>query len=436
MDEKFLHHIWDGGHLKPELKTVSGKSLRIGYQGQYNTNRGPDFLNCGIVLDASGIRGDVEIHQQTSDWHAHNHSEDHHYNNVILHVVYHHNGARNLTIKENGETVEILELEKQLSEDIDMLIRDHQPRLPQGRPAYCDLLSALDKDRLEMTLRDMGLKRMQGKVRRFNASLMFSDFDQILYEGLFEAMGYDKNKTAMLSLAQEIPLAKLLSWQNEGLPALDTLAIFAISSGLLPKSSKLVPASLADILNQAWETQNRFSVMLDINWQLFRIRPANHPIFRMLALIPMLSAYGTEGLMTSFLRLLHPRLAAAQRDKAFEQMFSETTLPGAESLYRPGKAVLNSIYVNVCLPLFYLWGQKTGNEELLNQTQTAYINHKGLSENYLTRLMAKHIDPAYQKLVNTKAIYQQALIELHQRFCKYHFCDECRKQRLTPSHGA
>ncbi|HQB97513.1 MAG TPA: DUF2851 family protein, partial [Candidatus Cloacimonadota bacterium] len=45
MEERFLYHIWDEGHLIPELRTVSGKSVRIVYQGQYNTGRGPDFKN-------------------------------------------------------------------------------------------------------------------------------------------------------------------------------------------------------------------------------------------------------------------------------------------------------------------------------------------------------------------------------------------------------
>lgn len=429
MDERFLHHIWDGGHLKSDLLTVSGKTLRIGYNGQYNTNRGPDFLNVGMVLDGVAIRGDVEIHQQTTDWHAHNHFEDPYYNKVALHVVYKHTGGRDLTVKENGEAIEILELKDQLSEDIEKLLREHEPRLPKGRPSYCDLLSALDKDRLEMTLRDVGLKRFMSKTRRFNASLLFSDFDQIIYEGLFEAMGYDKNKTAMLALAQEIPLARLLEFLDLGYEKIDLLAVFSISSGLLARSSKLVPASLIELLERSWEAQNRFSARLSIDWQLFRVRPANHPIYRLMALIPMVAAYGKEGLMNEMLRILSPRLDQKRRETAFEEVFRSTTLPGAEKFPRPGHAVLSSIYVNICLPVFYLWGQKTGNAVIMDQVQAAYLSHKGLASNHLTRLMGSHTDPRYQKLIDSRAVYQQALIELHQRYCRFHYCDECRAQR-------
>lgn len=43
MEERFLYHIWDAGHMRNELRTVSGKSVQVKYQGQYNTNRGRTF---------------------------------------------------------------------------------------------------------------------------------------------------------------------------------------------------------------------------------------------------------------------------------------------------------------------------------------------------------------------------------------------------------
>lgn len=117
MEERFLYHIWDAGHMQNELRTVTGKSVQVKYQGQYNTNRGPDFRNALIEISGELLRGDVEIHLNSNDWIAHNHHEDHYYNQVILHVVLNSNG-KSQTIKENGEPVEILELKNQLSQDI------------------------------------------------------------------------------------------------------------------------------------------------------------------------------------------------------------------------------------------------------------------------------------------------------------------------------
>jgi len=181
MEEKFLYHIWDESHLATDLKTVSGKDLKIHYQGQFNTFRGPDFVNAIISLDGEDLQGAVEIHQNTQDWLKHNHHEDVYYNQVILHIVLNHNSIQPYTMKENGEFIEILELKNQLSEEIQKLITDIGDRKLSSGNDYCDLLSAIDNDRLFSILTLYGKQRFMSKVRRFNASLAISDFDQVLY---------------------------------------------------------------------------------------------------------------------------------------------------------------------------------------------------------------------------------------------------------------
>jgi hypothetical protein len=108
MDEKFLYHVWDAGHLRSELRTVSGKPVKILFPGQFNTFRGPDFINAILNLDGHDVQGAIEIHQSTLDWQRHHHQEDHYYNSVVLHVVLNHNGELPQTQKENGEWVDIL----------------------------------------------------------------------------------------------------------------------------------------------------------------------------------------------------------------------------------------------------------------------------------------------------------------------------------------
>ncbi len=124
MDEKFLYHIWDEGHLVPNLKTVSGKDLKVNYQGQFNTFRGPDFVNAIISIEGEDLQGAVEIHKNTQDWIKHSHQEDVFYNQVILHIVLNNDSPSPFTMKENGELVEILELKNQLSDEIQKLLAD------------------------------------------------------------------------------------------------------------------------------------------------------------------------------------------------------------------------------------------------------------------------------------------------------------------------
>lgn len=426
MDEKFLYHIWDEGHLKPELRTASGKSVRVIFPGQFNRNRGPDFVNVTICLDGVTMHGDVEIHLNTYDWIAHKHQEDCYYNSVILHVVFQHSGYHALTVKQNAETAEILELQNQLSEDIGKLICNHGDVAVGQRPRFCDLLSAVDSVRLESILHYWGLRRFQNKGKRFNAGLLSGGFDQILYEGIMEAMGYDKNKLNMLRLAQSIPLSTISAWQNEGITALQLLSIFIVGPSLIQRSEKLLPESFRKQLEMSYEEQRFQAKGTPIDWQLFRVRPSNHPVFRMISLAPFLFNAAPMGLMNYLRENL--RLSEVEPSKAvscLKRLFGEHAIPGTESFPQPGDAVLRNLIPNVLLPVFHLYAEKLGNSEEAIKLEKIYSEFHGLSENYITRFMLCHISPSHHKRVYARAIFQQGLIELYYRYCQYHFCAEC-----------
>ncbi len=91
MKEDFLHYVWQYKKFDfSNLTTVSGEELTIVNIGQYLKQSGPDFFNAQIVIGNQKWAGNVEIHLKSSDWYLHNHENDDHYNNVILHVVWEH----------------------------------------------------------------------------------------------------------------------------------------------------------------------------------------------------------------------------------------------------------------------------------------------------------------------------------------------------------
>ena len=90
-NEDLLHFFWKSkqifartvySHAGDELKL-----LRIGFQ---NTHAGPDFEEAQLQIGDTLWAGSVEMHLKSSDWYAHHHEQDKAYENVILHVVYHH----------------------------------------------------------------------------------------------------------------------------------------------------------------------------------------------------------------------------------------------------------------------------------------------------------------------------------------------------------
>jgi hypothetical protein len=71
-----------------------------------------------------------------------------------------------------------------------------------------------------------------------------SSFDQLFYEGIFEALGYDKNKLNTLQLAQSLPLARLKEFKAQGMHKDDLAAIYLCSSGMLSPQSGIIPEYL------------------------------------------------------------------------------------------------------------------------------------------------------------------------------------------------
>jgi hypothetical protein len=430
LEEKLLFHIWDAGHLLSPLKTVSGKALQVIYQGQYNTARGPDFHNVILNLDSDTLKGDVEIHINGYDWISHDHHEDHHYNNVILHVVM-NAGKEQRTIREDGVAIEILELKGQISEEIQMLLESTDINRETHESTYCDLLSAVDNDTLIATLSLYGMQRFRNKVRRFNSMLLLNSFDQVFYEGVMEALGYDKNKQNMLLLAQSIPINKIKEWVGQGMTVIELVSVFCCSSGLLPRSMKMIPENLSALLKDTYESQRFFSQRIDLDWQMFRIRPASHPIFRLISFANIIHKSAQEGLLSHFLKSVFESENTGENIfKVFYSLFSESVLPGAETLPKLGKALVSTIFVNIFLPVAFLYFDKNNDLENPQKCTEIYGKHPPLQENHITRYMARYLSVSHNSIVNTRAIYQQGLMELFHRFCHYHLCGECASSMI------
>lgn len=418
MEERFLYHIWDEGHLLHSLKTVCGKDLRIVYQGQFNTGRGPDFKNATIELDGEQLRGDIEIHVKTRDWQAHNHHEDIHYNKVILHVVLTHNSTYDLTIREDGGAAPVLELENQLSDDIKKLVTEHDY---DAKPAvYCELLSAIDKDHLELILLRAGINRFEGKTKRFNTALSLSSFDQIFYEGIFEALGYTKNKLNTLFIAQNLPLLQLREFKEAGMTQDELFSIYLGSSGLLYRKGEIMPAEDRERAQKIYEAQTWYAKKLDLDWQLFRIRPQSHPLIRLQHISPLIYHCLDEGLFKTFLRFTS---SYDQLLKGYRAIWKEGSLSPDLAQIRLGKSVQDNIYINIFLPILALWYRKMGEKD--SPAIEAYKSFSALQDNYITRFMHRYLSDSHVKLANSKAVYQQGLIDIYHRFCSWHLCKQC-----------
>src|SRR5436190_5523603 len=89
MTERLLQYIWQFQYYNTNgLQTEEGESLQVIHPGMLNTNQGPDFADAKIKIENTTWAGSIELHINASDWKNHQHSNDMHYKNVILHVVW------------------------------------------------------------------------------------------------------------------------------------------------------------------------------------------------------------------------------------------------------------------------------------------------------------------------------------------------------------
>ncbi|MCL5020085.1 MAG: DUF2851 family protein, partial [Bacteroidetes bacterium] len=316
-----LKEIFKNGRFVSPLQSVTGKKVEIIETGIVNSDTGPDFKRALVRIDGKTMRGDIEFHRQSSDWYSHGHHGDRNYNPVVLHVVgtYQDNPG---CMTQSGRRVEVVKLTDFLSPDaadfLKWLATDE--RLA---PIKCakDNGGISPGEKLEY-LQSLGHKRFAHKVKKFEERLKdiidenrpvvfeakqtyFKDFadvhiehrtyseselqeeeywDQLLYEGILEGLGYSKNAAAFKKLARSMPLS-FLKEHSDG-ERTSIVAMMFGASGLLPQSTDGYDdesKTYCEELNMVWrhlKKKYKREYVDKSEWLFFKLRPQNFPTVR------------------------------------------------------------------------------------------------------------------------------------------------------------
>jgi len=246
VSERVVQKIWlRGDYRATNLRTVSGKPLRVRHPGRWNLQEGPDFRGGEWELDGRRVRGDIEIHFHARDWAAHGHGEDPNYANVALHVLmFPPTAGEPLARTSQGETPEQVVLIDHLERDLEDYATDEALLAAEGRDPLGPLEEFLKRppaDRLARLL-DRALHRWRQKRAFATQRIAKAGFDEACHQMTLEALGFRRNRAPMSALALKYPLA---GWAKH--PPLP---------GLLFEEEKE-------------------------HWKLAGLRPANHPKLRL-----------------------------------------------------------------------------------------------------------------------------------------------------------
>ena len=159
MTEDFLHYLWKYGLFdKENVSTTAGQKVIILNFGWHNFDSGPDFFNGKVKINETIWVGNIEIHQNSSDWRKHKHSDDKSYENIILHVVY---NSDDVVKRSNGEIIPEISLKGRFDENLYLKYRnfiDNELWVPCEK-----MVKAADKFILETWLNRVFFEKMENK---------------------------------------------------------------------------------------------------------------------------------------------------------------------------------------------------------------------------------------------------------------------------------
>jgi len=314
MSERDLRLFWEQQHLDAtRLRTTDGRRVVVYAPGTENTDGGPDFRDARIRIGNTTYVGDVEVHLRTGQWRAHRHHTDPHYNSVILHVVHTDDGSHTRTARSRRIPVVA----------IGRLIAGMPPRPVPSAPRHRIALQDV-----RTLARSLGRQRLLDKARRAEDRLreivgedrfvegpasadLYSQpsgeaCDQLLYEGLLEAMGYAKNRAPFLLLARSVRLRTLRRFDLHDRETMSALLFGA--AGLLPPIRTVADAeSRACVrrLRTRWaglRPSLRVEQGHPADWLFFRLRPANFPPVRLAAVVDLLPVLFGNGELRRLVR--------------------------------------------------------------------------------------------------------------------------------------
>lgn len=468
-------------YSKSNLRSTTGATIEIIKAGETNSDSGPDFRNALIKINGKTLRGDIEFHRKSSDWYSHSHHTDRKYNAVVLQIVG-INDSKEESKTESGRVIETLELGRFLLPDAESFLKSRRNSDSEFKLRCSEKNGEVSREMKLEYLKHLGEKRFLHKVGRYEERLKdiidenrpvvfetnqryFKDFselaiehrtytteelkreeywDQLLYEGIIEGLGYSKNTITFRKLSQNVSL-KFLIEQSKG-KLLATEAILFGVAGLIPGSyekyddeSKSYIRNLSSIWQESKKDYKREHID-ETEWLFHRLRPQNFPTVRLA---------GASVLFSRRLRFFSARLLlqdAAERDDAgflrtwrdflivpsggywaTHYVFGTRAASRLRMLIGAGRA--NEIIVNVVLPLLYLRGKIFDLPYFQDKGMKIMEQFRPLEDNNLTMAMKEQLFDGDN--VFETALHQQGAIQLYRTLCSERRCSRCKIGKLA-----
>jgi len=427
LTELTLARVWQEGLLAREMRTVDGRRLRVIYRGVWTYADGPDFRDAMIDLDGELRRGAVELHLRASDWERHRHQSDPAYDAVVLHAVLDDDLAAPVAAPA-GRPIPTVRLRDYLAKPLDGLLSGTAAVAlgPVGGLPCLPTLAGGREDLVRGVLRREGWRRLADKRLAVLQALEQAPPGDVLKRLFLDALGLTRNRDGMAAVADRAPLAALESAAATG-PAEVRGMLLSVASLLpiAPAHAQLAEMSpdevvaterAGDALARAW----RLGRVEDGVWVLNRVRPANHPVRRLLAFADILCVASRDGLLGTVLAIPVDRPDAWRR-----------WLLAASP--RLGRSRADQIVVNVLAPFVVAWAEAAGDDELAERVGELWERIPGAVDDAVARATLAQICGDTQIPIRL-AIEVQGLHRIGREGCRELRCFDCPIAMLAATH--
>jgi len=413
MQEDLLSFVWKYRLFREfVLYNIEPSGFEILSQGEQNYNAGPDFLGARLKTSEATWVGNVEIHLKSSDWYVHQHQLDKNYNNTILQVVSNHDRD---VYTEDGRLLPVLEIK--INESMQRKYLDFKNN---GKWIPCQNdINVVDNLKLKMWLGNVLIQRLDKKstqiIEFLNANK--NNWEETFYLLLARNFGFKINAEPFEWLAKSIPLNILAKHKNS---LLQLEALLMGQAGFLDNESITWDYYLE--LKREYDFLKAKYNLKPIEkhlWKFLRLRPSNFPYLRISQFAMLI--YQSKSLFSKILEMDNvdeiEKLFNTKASSFWDFHYSFEKISDEKPKYL-GKESVRTILINTVIPLIFVYGKYTDNQEL-----------KDKALNFLETLKAENnkITRGWQSygVQIPSAYYSQALIEQKNSYCDTTKCLNC-----------
>lgn len=410
MNEKLLQYIWQFQYFnKNELQTVTGQPVQVIFPGNLNKNQGPDFLDARIIIGKHTWAGTVELHLATSHWQQHGHVSDRHYKNVVLHVVWQHDG-NNLQ-----PSIPVVELQPLVSNH---LLERYQQWMQSAAFIPCAAsIRSVKQLTWQAWMDRLLVERLQRKSMLVNDYLAASgnNWEEVFWWLLARNFGIKVNAVAFETIARSLPV-KILAKHKNSIHQLEALLLG--QAGMLTRNfEEQYPEMLRKEFNFLQQKYNLSKVHVPM--LMLRMRPVNFPAIR-LAQLAML-VHQSNHLFSKIKEAENMNIVIGYFNLQPNDYWLTHYKPGEASAYKEkplGTGMIQNIIINTITPVLFAYGNYHRHQEYKDKA-LQWLQEASAENNAIIR--------GFKNLgIEIKsAAASQALIELKNEYCNIKRCLDC-----------